>query len=34
MTETGGAVVELSSNPAKWDKLAYQIGGAGMKSLN
>jgi len=30
----GEAVVELSSNPAKWDKLAYQIGGAGLKPLN
>jgi hypothetical protein len=30
----GNAIVELSCNPAKWDKLAYQIGGAGMKPLN
>ena len=30
----GDAVIELSSNPAQWDKLAYQIGGAGMKPLN
>jgi len=29
----GDAVVELYSNPAKWDKLAYQIGGAGLKPV-
>jgi NAD(P)-dependent dehydrogenase (short-subunit alcohol dehydrogenase family) len=29
----GDAVVELYSNTAKWDKLAYQIGGAGLKPL-
>jgi NAD(P)-dependent dehydrogenase (short-subunit alcohol dehydrogenase family) len=30
----GDAVVELYSNPSRWDKLAYQIGGAGLKPLN
>jgi len=30
----GDAIVELSCNPAKWDQLAYQIGGAGMKPLS
>jgi 3-oxoacyl-[acyl-carrier protein] reductase len=30
----GDAIVELSCNPAKWDKLVYQISGAGMKPLN
>ena len=30
----GDAVVELFSKPAQWDKLAYQISGAGLKSLN
>lgn len=30
----GDAVVELYSNPSGWDKLAYQIGGAGLKPLN
>jgi len=30
----GDAVIELFSNPGQWDKLAYQIGGAGMKPLN
>ena len=30
----GDAIVELYSNPAGWDKLAYQIGGAGLKLLN
>jgi len=30
----GDAVVELHSHPTRWDKLAYQIGGAGLKPLN
>jgi NAD(P)-dependent dehydrogenase (short-subunit alcohol dehydrogenase family) len=30
----GDAIVELYSNPARWDNLAYQIGGAGLKPLN
>ena len=30
----GEAVVELFSNTSKWDKLAYQIGGAGLKPPN
>jgi NAD(P)-dependent dehydrogenase (short-subunit alcohol dehydrogenase family) len=30
----GDAVVELYSNPSRWDKLAYQIGGTGLKPLN
>jgi NAD(P)-dependent dehydrogenase (short-subunit alcohol dehydrogenase family) len=30
----GEAVVELHSNPARWDKLAYQIGGQGLKPLD
>ena len=30
----GDAVVELYSNPSRWDKVAYQIGGAGLKPLN
>lgn len=30
----GEAVVELYSNPSRWDKVAYQIGGAGLKPLN
>jgi hypothetical protein len=30
----GEAVVELFPNLSKWDKLAYQIGGAGLKPLN
>ena len=30
----GDAIVELYSNPSRWDKLAYQIGGAGLKPLN
>lgn len=30
----GDAVVELHSNPTRWDKVAYQIGGAGLKPLN
>lgn len=30
----GDAVVELYSNPTRWDKVAYQIGGAGLKPLN
>jgi NAD(P)-dependent dehydrogenase (short-subunit alcohol dehydrogenase family) len=29
----GDAIVDLYSNPAKWDKLAYQIGGAGLKPV-
>jgi len=29
----GDAVVALHANPTKWDKLAYQIGGAGLKPL-
>jgi NAD(P)-dependent dehydrogenase (short-subunit alcohol dehydrogenase family) len=29
----GDAIVELYSNPATWDKLAYQIGGAGLKPV-
>jgi len=30
----GNAVVELHCSPSRWDKLAYQIGGAGLKPLN
>ena len=30
----GDAVVELYSNPSRWDKVAYQIGRAGLKPLN
>ena len=30
----GDAVVELYSNPERWDKVAYQIGGAGLKPLS
>jgi 3-oxoacyl-[acyl-carrier protein] reductase len=30
----GDAVVELYSNPSRWDKLAYQIGGGGLKPLS
>jgi NAD(P)-dependent dehydrogenase (short-subunit alcohol dehydrogenase family) len=30
----GDAVVELHSNPARWDKLAYQVGGQGLKPLS
>jgi NAD(P)-dependent dehydrogenase (short-subunit alcohol dehydrogenase family) len=30
----GDAIVDLYTNPTKWDKLAYQIGGAGLKPLN
>jgi NAD(P)-dependent dehydrogenase (short-subunit alcohol dehydrogenase family) len=30
----GDAVVELYSNPGRWDKVAYQIGGGGLKSLS
>ena len=30
----GDAVVELYCNPTRWDKLAYQIGGGGLKPLN
>lgn len=30
----GEAVVELHSNPARWDKLAYQVGGDGLKPLS
>jgi NAD(P)-dependent dehydrogenase (short-subunit alcohol dehydrogenase family) len=29
----GEAVLELHANPARWDKLAYQIGGQGLKPL-
>lgn len=29
----GGAVVDLHAEPTKWDKLAYQIGGGGLKQL-
>jgi NAD(P)-dependent dehydrogenase (short-subunit alcohol dehydrogenase family) len=29
----GDAVVELYSNPERWDKVAYQIGGAGLKPV-
>jgi NAD(P)-dependent dehydrogenase (short-subunit alcohol dehydrogenase family) len=29
----GSAVVDLHTDPARWDKLAYQIGGAGLKPL-
>jgi NAD(P)-dependent dehydrogenase (short-subunit alcohol dehydrogenase family) len=29
----GEAVVELHSDPVRWDKLAYQIGGQGLKEL-
>lgn len=29
----GDAVVELHSNPARWDKLAYHVGGEGLKPL-
>jgi len=30
----GDAVVELHTNPQRWDKLAYQIGGGGLKALS
>jgi 3-oxoacyl-[acyl-carrier protein] reductase len=30
----GAAIVELYFNPARWDKLAYQIGGEGLKPLS
>jgi NAD(P)-dependent dehydrogenase (short-subunit alcohol dehydrogenase family) len=30
----GDAVVELHSDPARWDKLAYQVGGTGLKPLS
>jgi len=30
----GEAVVELHSKPTLWDKLAYQIGGAGLKPIS
>ncbi len=30
----GDAVVELYLNPGRWDKVAYQIGGAGLKPLS
>jgi NAD(P)-dependent dehydrogenase (short-subunit alcohol dehydrogenase family) len=30
----GDAVVELNSDPARWDKLAYQVGGTGLKPLS
>jgi hypothetical protein len=30
----GNAVVDLHADPAKWDKLAYQIGGAGLTPLS
>jgi NAD(P)-dependent dehydrogenase (short-subunit alcohol dehydrogenase family) len=30
----GDAVVELHSNPERWDMVAYQIGGAGLKPLS
>jgi len=30
----GDAVADLYSNPTRWDKLAYQISGAGLKPLN
>jgi NAD(P)-dependent dehydrogenase (short-subunit alcohol dehydrogenase family) len=30
----GGAVVEMHSNPARWDALAYQVGGTGLKPLS
>jgi len=30
----GDAIVELHSNPSRWDKLAYQIGGQGLKPLS
>lgn len=30
----GEAVAELHANPDRWDKLAYQIGGEGLKPLN
>ena len=33
-TIMGDAVVELHSNPARWDALAYQITGLGLKPLN
>ena len=33
-TIIGDAIVDLHAEPAKWDKLAYQIGGAGLKPLS
>jgi len=30
----GNAVVDLHAEPTKWDKLAYQIGGGGLKPLS
>ena len=30
----GDAIVDLYSNPTKWDKLAYQVGGVGLKPLS
>ena len=30
----GDAVIELYSNPSRWDKVAYQIGGGGLEPLN
>jgi hypothetical protein len=29
----GEAIAELHGNPSQWDKLAYEIGGAGLKQI-